>query len=67
MPHEPVEPNDGGPTWISCECGDFVCTEHSTFDHVLHAHDCHCPPIEEWGAIGLDPYRDAHPGDEAFR
>jgi hypothetical protein len=64
--HEPVEPNDGGPAWVACECGDFVCSEHSSTRRVLHAHDCHCPPIEEWGRIGLDPYRDPYPGDEAF-
>lgn len=30
--------------WIKCDsCEDYICTIHRT-----HAHDCDCPPIEEW-------------------
>lgn len=40
--------------WIPCECCDeWQCTYHGE-----HAHECECPPIEEWE---LDPYADAHP------
>lgn len=47
------------PAWTPCElCGDFLCTAHG-----VHVADCACPPIEEWGARGLDPYRDPAPED----
>lgn len=37
------------PAWVKCECCDeFICSIHST-----HAHECECPPIEDWG---VDPY-----------
>ncbi len=41
--------------WIPCPCCDcYLCTLHG-----LHAHDCECPPVEEWdespyGTIGDD-------------
>lgn len=32
------------PAWIRCTgCENFWCTIHE-----MHAHDCPCPPIEEW-------------------
>jgi DNA-binding phage protein len=35
--------------WIPCPCCDcYLCTIHGA-----HAHDCPCPPIEEWET---DPY-----------
>lgn len=49
------------PAWVKCSCGDYFCKKHE-----LHAHDCHCPPLEDWVALGLDPYRDMHPGDKVF-
>src|SRR5436305_690717 len=37
------------PAWIPCTgCENFWCTIHG-----MHAHDCSCPPIEEWT---VDPY-----------
>lgn len=37
--------------WIRCPCCEnFFCTIHK-----MHAHDCQCPPIEEWK---VDPYSD---------
>lgn len=38
------------PAWIPCDCCDnYICTIHG-----MHAHECECPPIDEWGDI--DPY-----------
>lgn len=38
--------------WIPCECCEnFLCTIHGT-----HAHDCECPPIDEWD---IDPYSES--------
>ena len=39
--------------WIPCpnDCGDFWCVVHHQ-----HAHDCDCPPIEDWGT---SPYTEA--------
>ena len=35
--------------WVPCpECENYLCTIHRT-----HAHECECPPIEEWDS---DPY-----------
>jgi hypothetical protein len=31
------------PTWVPCQCGDYRCLKHR-----MHAHECPCPPIEEW-------------------
>jgi hypothetical protein len=43
------------PAWIPCDCCEnFLCTIHG-----MHAHDCPCPPIEEWST---DPYRPARRG-----
>ena len=38
------------PAWEACECGcgNFVCNLHGGY-----AHDCECPPVEEWES---DPY-----------
>lgn len=37
------------PAWIPCDCCEnFICTIHW-----IHAHDCECPPIDEWMT---DPY-----------
>ena len=36
------------PAWVPCECQNYLCTIHGK-----HAHDCDCPPIEEWS---VDPY-----------
>jgi hypothetical protein len=39
------------PAWVRCGgCSDYLCTIHG-----LHAHECPCPAIEDWG--DLDPYR----------
>jgi len=36
--------------WAPCDCCDeFVCNIHG-----VHAFECECPPIDEWGQI--DPY-----------
>ena len=38
--------------WTPCPCcEDFICNLHGA-----HAHDCPCPPVEDWHAIGADPY-----------
>lgn len=43
------EATENIPAWIPCECcGEFLCTVHRA-----HAHECGCPPIEEWK---VDPY-----------
>ena len=42
--------------WARCQCcDDFWCNIHQ-----MHAHDCECPPIDEWDR---DPYSSAGPGD----
>lgn len=57
------KPAKDSPAWVRCEtCDDFWCAYHG-----LHAYDCRCPAIDEWAAIGLDPYSDKHPGDDAFK
>ncbi len=38
------------PCWRQCTCGNFWCETHHK-----HAHDCECPPIDEWQ---VDPYLD---------
>jgi hypothetical protein len=38
-------------SWVPCGCGDFWCKIHDS-----HAHDCACPPIEDWGP---SPYGEA--------
>jgi hypothetical protein len=58
----------GEPPWTPCaSCGGYLCNIHGE-----HACDCACPPLEEWGALGLDPYlpgagqgRGAFPGPGA--
>ncbi len=35
MPNKPI--------WTPCDCGEFFCNIH----HV-HAHECECPPVDEW-------------------
>lgn len=30
-------------SWVPCGCGNYWCDVHQ-----MHAHDCVCPPIEEW-------------------
>ena len=40
------------PLWQQCPCcEDFWCNLHH-----MHAYDCDCPGIEEYGDIGIDPY-----------
>lgn len=37
------------PAWVPCDsCEDFICQLHG-----CHAHECGCPPVEEWPT---DPY-----------
>lgn len=39
----------GSPAWVPCPCcEEFLCTIRR-----CHAHECDCPPIEEWE---VDPY-----------
>ena len=38
-------------SWVPCGCGDFWCKIHDS-----HAHDCACPPIEDWDS---SPYGEA--------
>ena len=50
--------------WVPCICENYWCLIHG-----MHAHDCPCPPIEEWET---DPYNPdpAHldpPGDDSPR
>lgn len=41
------------PAWIRCPgCENYWCTVHKK-----HAHDCECPPAEDWYADGVSPYR----------
>ena len=44
----PSSDDGSGPIWAPCVCGEFWCREHDQ-----HAHDCPCPPIEDWAS---DPY-----------
>lgn len=41
------------PAWEACDCGDYWCTVHQQ-----HAHECPCPPVDEWPT---DPYSDPTP------
>lgn len=34
--------------WAPCQCGNHWCRLHDQ-----HAHDCICPPVEDWG---ISPY-----------
>ncbi len=39
------------PAWMPCQCcEDFLCTIHD-----CHAHDCECPPIEDWNENPYGP------------
>jgi len=41
------------PIWKRCPfCDDYTCTIHAG----EHAHECPCPTIDEWVALGGDPY-----------
>lgn len=41
------------PIWRRCPfCDDYTCTIHAG----QHAHECLCPTIDEWVALGGDPY-----------
>ena len=41
-----------GPPWVPCPCCEnWVCRIHGS-----HAHDCECPPVDEWEAAGSSPY-----------
>lgn len=43
------------PAWVPCDCCEnFLCTIHGG-----HAHDCDCPPVDEWGDV--DPYTEGGP------
>lgn len=43
------------PAWIPCPCCEnFLC-----LIHLLHAHECACPSVDEWSS---DPYTDRAPG-----
>lgn len=44
--------NNELPCWEPCQ----QCDEHWCNFHDEHAHDCACPPIEWWVALGLYPY-----------
>ena len=46
------------PIWLPCICGDYWCARHG-----MPAHDCACPPIEDWTA---DPYATGGPMPETF-
>lgn len=42
------------PAWVRCpHCGDFWCRIHEA-----HAHECACPPLEDWE---VDPYTEGGP------
>ena len=39
------------PAWVKCDhCEDYICTIHMS-----HAHECECPPIEEWEQSPYEP------------
>jgi hypothetical protein len=39
------------PAWEKCPCCEnYLCTIHGE-----HAHDCRCPPIEEWSESPYEP------------
>lgn len=47
LPQQELQPPT--PAWIRCpDCENYLCTIHQE-----HAHDCPCPPVEEWET---DPY-----------
>lgn len=43
------------PAWVPCQCepGVYWCSIHEE-----HAHDCKCPPIDEWE---VSPYHTRGP------
>jgi hypothetical protein len=47
--------------WVPCVggCGDYWCRLHDQ-----HAHECECPPLEEWPVL-LDPYTNGGPREGA--
>lgn len=47
-------PEDTGlPAWVVCDCcQDYLCQVH----HGKHVHECECPALECWIAVGIDPY-----------
>ncbi len=46
------------PAWTRCPCCEnFWCNIHQ-----MHAHDCPCPPIEEWP---MSPYDDPRENEAA--
>ncbi len=45
------------PAWVRCEC----CENYWCLAHALHAHDCSCPPFEEWSK---SPYESGIPGQD---
>jgi hypothetical protein len=45
------------PAWVRCDCCEnYLCRIHGT-----HAHDCPCPPVEEWAN---SPYDHGSPGQD---
>jgi hypothetical protein len=47
------------PAWVPCPCCEnFYCTIHR-----VHAHDCECPPVEEWTT---DPYHGTQTMPKAY-
>ena len=49
------------PAWVPdpSDPGNYLCTIHGG-----QAHDCPCPPIEEWGDVS--PYRPPTPAIDAY-
>jgi len=38
--------------WEPCDqCEEFWCNLH-----MMHAHECECRDVIEWGDLGIDPY-----------
>lgn len=45
--------------WVPCiDCDEYFCTIHE-----MHAHECDCPPVDEWPA-GSSPYEPINKGIE---
>ncbi len=43
--------------WTPCPC----CENYLCHIHTGHAHDCPCPPVEDWESRGLNPYLTSPP------
>lgn len=46
-----MSPPDPYDYWSRCPC----CEDYWCSIHQQHAHDCPCPPVEDWSAFDVTP------------